>query len=314
MTATNLTRKTLLIDGTNILVRAAYAARGKHLVLSNRDGVPTAALLIFINLLSRYIKAERPDNLVVCWDGGRSTLRTAIWSGYKAQRDIAPEDDPERPVAQAKEFCTLAGLHHSEMPGVEADDLVAAHWRGKHSSERVVILSGDKDFLQLLDGWTEQIRPGVGLDERWTRNRVRTEFQCLPEQLPMVMALSGDLVDGIPGVPRFGTKTAVKVLAKYAFDLDRAIEVEPKLAGQEAVVRRNLSLVNLRDPITLGGSTAFYAQVPPAPKFTPTSVTSVVWPDLERFLMGYDLHSVRDRLIAGSLWAEASLRVALGQD
>lgn len=309
MTATNLTRKTLLVDGTNLLVRSSYAARNGHVVLSNQEGVPTAALLIFINLVSRYVKAERPDSLVVCWDGGRSAARQAIWSGYKSNRDDAPQDEPERPVAQAKEFCTLAGLHHSEMPFVEADDLVAAHWRLKASTDRVVILSGDKDFLQLLDGWTEQVRPGGGVDERWTRNRVRTEFKCLPEDLPKVMALTGDHVDGIPGVRGFGTKTAVKILSKYDFDLDRALSEDPKLLGHDAEVWRNLALIDLLNP--LPGAAAVHVQ--PAPKFTPTGLTSVVWPALEMYLRRYGLESVRTRIVEDTLWATGSLHPSIGQ-
>jgi len=303
VTATNLTRKTLLVDGTNLLVRASYAARNKHVVLTNHEGVPTAALLIFTNLLSRYIKQEAPDNLVVCWDGGRSSARQAIYPQYKAHRDSAPEDEPERPVVQAKEFCSLAGIHHSEKPGVEADDLVAAHWRIKTSTERVVILSGDKDFLQLLDGWTEQIRPGTGVEERWTRNRVRTEFKCLPEDIPKVMALTGDHVDGIPGVRGFGTKTAVKTLLRYDFDLTRAMAEDAKLSGFSEDIRRNLALVDLRNP--LAGDAAVHVQ--PAPRFEPTDVTSVAWRDLEMFLRRYDLESVRGRLLDGTLWSLGDL-------
>lgn len=306
MTATNLVRRTLVVDGNNILSRASFAVRGKNVVLSNHDGVPTAALMVFINLLSKYVRQEAPDNLVVCWDGGRSIERTRLLPEYKGQRPERPDgpDDPERPFAQAKEFLSLAGVHHVEKAGVEADDLVAAYWGAKHSSERMVILSADKDFLQLLDGWTEQIRPGTGLDERWTRNRVRSEMKVLPEDLPKVMALTGDHVDNIPGIPRFGTKTAVKVLSQYQWDLDSAVREHPTLQGLGETVRRNYALVDLRHASVIGRHFA--------PKFTPTTLTSVMWPDLEQFLLRYDLNSIHDRLVEGTLWSAAGSEVLEG--
>lgn len=300
MTATGLTRRSLLVDGNNLLKRSEFAALGKHVDLSNREGIPTAALMIFVNMVSRYVREVQPDNMVVCWDGGRSTFRTALSADYKAERKDKPEIEEETtPFGQAKEFLTLAGIHHCEQPGVEADDLIAAYWRGKQSTDRVYILSGDKDFLQLLDGWTEQIRPGGGVNERWTTNRVRTELGCKPEHLPIVMALTGDATDGVIGVPGFGTKTAVKVLSKHDWSLDALLRCDqhPKLVGQDANVHRNLALVDLRSPQP-------GIAVPPVPRFTPTSTISVVYPALEQFLTRYQLASVHQRLASGSLWRD----------
>ena len=300
MTATGLTRKTLLVDGNNLLIRSVFAARANRANLTSEDGVPTAALLIFINLLSKYVKQVQPDYMSVCWDGGKSAHRQALYSGYKAARADAPEEDEaDKPFAQAKEFLTLAGIHHIQQPGVEADDLIAAYWRRKESTERMFILSGDKDFLQLLDGWTEQIRPGTGVDERWTANRVRSEMGCRPEHLPLVMALTGDTSDNVPGIPGFGQKTACKALAKHDWNLDSLLgcNQHPKLLGQEVATRRNLSLVDLRT--ALPGVT-----VAPAPRFDPTSVISVAYHPLERFLTRYGLTTIKQRLALDSLWKD----------
>ena len=298
MTATGIIRKTLVVDGNNLLVRAVFAAKGGRVHLSNHDGVPTAALHIFINLLAKYVRQESPDNMVVCWDGGRSSSRTALFSEYKGQRAERPEEeDRDRPFSQAKEFLSLAGIHHVERPGVEADDLVAAHWAGKHSSERMVILSADKDFLQLLDGWTEQIRPGTGIDERWTRSRVRGEFGCTPEQYRLVMALMGDASDGIPGVPGFGLKTSVKMLSKYGWSLEALLDSnERKVLGARTTALRNLDLVSLPGP--------FAQREMYAPKFAPTTVISMAWPALEAYLLRYDLAVVRGQIATGSLWSQ----------
>lgn len=291
---------TLVVDGNNLLLRSVFAAQAGHVRLSNDEGVPTAALHIFASMLAKYVCLVDPDHMVVCWDGGKSVHRQAIFAGYKAARADKPDVEEETtPFGQAKEFLTLAGIHHVEQPGVEADDLVAAYWRGNRAGQRLYILSGDKDFLQLLDGYTEQIRPGGGVDERWTINRVRTEFGCKPEHLPLVMALTGDTSDNVPGIPGFGTKTAVKVLSKHDWSLDSLLSCpgHPKLAGQREAVMRNLSLVDLRTAIP-------GIEVPPAPRFTPTSPISVAYEGLVQFLARYQLTTVQNRIVAGTLWKD----------
>lgn len=290
----------LVVDGNNLLKRAEFAAMGKHVHLSNDDGIPTAALHIWISMLAKYVHEVRPERMVVCWDGGRSTHRMSLYDGYKSARADKPEvEDETTPFGQAKEFLTLAGIHHCEQPGVEADDLIAAYWRTNPAGQRLYILSGDKDFLQLLDGYTEQIRPGGGANERWTINRVRTELGCKPEHLPIVMALTGDTSDNVPGVPGFGTKTAVKVLGKHDWDLEAALAcpAHPKLAGQRDVALRNLSLVDLRTAIS-------GIDVGPVPRFTPTTVTSLAYRELQTYLDRYQLASVKQRLTDGTLWTE----------
>lgn len=298
-----VSRKVLCIDGNNILVRGIKATEGR--VELSADGVSTAPLLIFINCLSRYVREEEPDRLVVCWDGGRSGYRSVIFPSYKASRHTVEMDEGRNEMRNhftlAQEFLSLAGLHHVQVAHAEADDLVAHYWRVRDKDHRFVILSGDKDFLQLLDGWTEQIRPGSGPGyiDRWTTNRVRTEMKCKPEHLPMVMALTGDAIDGIPGVPGFGHKTACKLLGKYDWDLDALLAAnEAKLIGAEADVRRNLLLVSLReaapDPFALEG--------PPAPRFEPTTPGSPLWGALLDWLDRYEMRTVKDRLMAGTLW------------
>lgn len=290
----------LIVDGNNLIKRSMFAVLGKQVHLSNDEGIPTAALMIYINLLAKYVHEVRPDHMVVCWDGGKSTHRKAIFDGYKAARADKPDvEDETTPFGQAKEFLTLAGIHHIEQPGVEADDLIAAYWRGNGAGQRLYILSGDKDFLQLLDGYTEQIRPGGGVDERWTINRVRTEMGCKPEHLPLVMALTGDNSDNVPGIPGFGPKTACKVLSKHDWSLESALEcpAHPKLFGQREAVMRNLALVDLRTAIS-------GIEVAPVPRFTPTSVVSLAYQELINFLDRYQLASVKQRLTSGTLWME----------
>lgn len=290
------TERTLLVDGNNILIRAVKATERVPL---SAHGVPTAALMVFVNSLSRHIREEQPDRLMVCWDGGKSSYRRSVFAEYKAKRHDKPteEQEVETPFGLAKQFLSFANIHHVEMPGVEADDIIASYWQNKPYDEKLVILSGDKDFFQLLNGWTEQVRPGQGDTDRWTVNRVRSHMQCRPEQIPMVMALTGDTVDGIPGVPGFGTKTAVKWLGRCDWDLKRVVLECPKAEGMWDVIERNLKLVDLRSPMP--GVSA-----PRPPLFTPTDPNGMMYPGLIEFLDAYELRSIRERLLSNTLWRD----------
>lgn len=295
-----MTRKTLLLDANNLLMRSIKAAEGRlHLAvdIGGRE-VNTGPLLLFVNLVSKYIRQEQPHRVVACWDGGRSAHRVGIFEHYKGARNEAGEEKDLTPFALAKEFLTLAGIHHIEMANVEADDLVAAYWHRKGNDDRLVIVSGDKDFLQLLDGWTEQIRPGAPTAdaERWTCNRVRTEMGCKPEHIPFVMALTGDSSDGVPGIPGFGPKTACKFLSKYDWDLEKLLAArEAKLAFQADAVRRNLALVDLRTPIP-------GVKVPEPPRFEPTGPGTILYESLLEWLERLRMESVQNRLASHALW------------
>lgn len=296
--------KTLAIDGNNILVRGIKAAEGRLHLSAEVEGeeVNTAPLLIFVNAISRYIRDERPDRVVVCWDGGRSSHRLAIYEDYKGARP-EPTDPAEHrdhtPFVLAKEFLTLAGIHHIEVSNVEADDLVAAYWHRHQLMSDLstfVIVSGDKDFLQLLDPGTVQIRPGTGDNETWDAERTAEKMGCRPEHIPAVMALTGDSGDGVPGIPGFGVKTACKFLAKYDWDLDALLAAgEAKLDSREDEVRRNLALVDLRTPIP-------GIEVPEAPVFDPTNTSSILYQELLDWLSRYRMDSIQDRLADNSLW------------
>lgn len=284
----------MLIDGTNLLVRACKAS--ERVPLTNAEGVPTAALMIFVNMLSRHIKEERPTHLVVCWDGGKSEHRRAIWDGYKAKRGEAHEEEPDRPVAQAKAFCTLAGLHHVEREGFEADDLIANYWRQARPIDTdIVILSGDKDFQQLIDQHCILVRPmnaGAPAD-RWDYDRVVTECGVEPRHLPLVKAMMGDVSDGVPGLPRIGPKKAAK---RIVAEDGSWLKVFDSFTDEErTLVKRNLMLMDLRNEVPR-------TPVGQPPEFKPTRPGDLAFQELLEYLEHYGLASVRSRLLHGDLW------------
>jgi 5'-3' exonuclease len=282
-------------------MRSIYALAGKAHMSAEVEGeeINTGPLVVFISMLSKYIRQVDPHEVVVCWDGGRSTKRMAIYLDYKGERKEPFDRSPMFDLA--KQALTLLGVFHIEMPGVEADDLIAYYWRhceiGGYDEPRW-ILSGDKDFLQLLDHATFQIRPGgPGGDEVWGVERVVREMGCHPLDLAKVMALTGDKSDCIPGVPGFGTKTAVKVLASWEWNLERAMRREKRLLGYRETVERNYRLIDLRT-MTLG------LDLPQPPRWQPTDRTGVLYQDALDFTKQYDLSAIRDRLTDGTLWED----------
>lgn len=294
---------TLLIDGNNLLMRAFFATRRSGM---SADGVSTGPLLVFINTLTRHIREEKPDRLAIAWDGGRSTERTALQADYKGNRAGAPDwEEKQSSFALAKQFVTLANLYQSELPGREADDLIAAWWRGVVPPRppivngSIKILSSDKDFLQLLgfNGLgvpTEVIRLSSAdtPTDRWSFKRLVDEYGYPPENWPLVTALTGDTSDNVHGVPGIGPKRAVKLLEAHSWDLDAVLE-DPKVSEHADQVRMNLRLVDLRHGDLV---------LPAPPAVKPTRPGDFTHPELLRFLEEFRLSSVINRYLSGTLW------------
>lgn len=295
--------KTLVVDGTNILIRSIKASERMSEPLSvviEDQRVITGGVYLFIQMFSRYVRETQPDRIIVCWDGGRSQYRTLIYADYKADRE--ERDDELGPTfAMAKEFLSLNGIHHMEVQGMEADDLVAAYTRSAlRDPGEVVILSGDKDFLQLVSDRVIQIRPGVK-PAVWGVAEVKEKFDCFPEDIPMLMALTGDQGDGVPGIPGFGNKTAVKYLDKYGWswiEIMRAAEAgeDEKLAGRQDDMERNMALVNLQVVIDENLEGGFIPLFEDHPEMTS---------EITRWLGGYGFLTLLNRFQSGVLWKES---------
>lgn len=280
----------LVVDGPNVLMRAVKATER---VAIQAHGIHTAALLVFINSLSKHVREENPDRLVVCWEGEGTGWREAVDPLYKAQRHRPVSEYRDSSFSLVRRFCALANVPQDARPGFEADDLVAAYWR--ISREPVVILSNDKDFLQLLDPPTVQVRlsSGGAPTDRWDADRITEVYGCRPEHIPLAMAMAGDPGDGVEGIPGVGMKTALKHLAKSGWDLN-AID-HPKIVDNRDLIQANLRLVDLRQgPMDLG--------VPSVPLWRPTVPGAGMWWDLVDFLREMEMFSVLRRLNDGALW------------
>lgn len=289
----------LAVDGNNILMRAVRAMEGKEL---SADGVATGALVVFINTMARYVIETRPDRVVVCFDAGH-VYRSNLFPGYKSGRAgggyrYEVEGDP---FNLAKQFLTLAGVHHVMMNGVEADDIIAHYWRTRDPDDHLIILSGDKDLLQLLGPGVTQIRPGDKVNETWTAERVEKEFGYLPEHAPFVMALIGDQSDSIPGVGGVGPVTAIKWLSENHWQMCDVLHNVERMHDKRDIALRNLAIVNLRD-----NAVGLSFVLPP--RFHPTTPDSLLGQELLSFFDQYELTRARTRWLDDALWKSAGVR------
>ncbi|MCJ7705532.1 MAG: DNA polymerase I, partial [Desulfobacterales bacterium] len=197
-----------LIDGSSYIYRAFYAIR--H--LSNSKGFPTNAIYGFTQMLLKVLKDHRPDYLAVVFDSKAPTLRSETYREYKANRPAMPEGlIPQIPyIKRIVEGYRIATL---EMDGYEADDIIGTVAKGLESELDVVIITGDKDLLQLV---SDQIQVYDTMKEkRLGAEEVRQRFGVPPEQVVEVMGLAGDAIDNIPGVPGIGEKTAIELIKKF---------------------------------------------------------------------------------------------------
>lgn len=288
----------LLVDANNLFMRAWFATQHEAMTA---DGESTAAMVVFTNTLTRHLREEMPERVVVCWDGGGSDYRTRLLPSYKGnRREKAEASRASRERRVIKEFLSLANIFHVERPGVEADDLIAKYWCS--SDEEVVIISEDKDFLQLAgrtpNGWACTVVRSTG--ERWSEIEVRKKTGCAPQHLPSVMALTGDTSDNVIGVPGIGPVRAVQLLEEAGWDL-QAIE-DPRVREMLPQVLTNRVLVNLRLPIP-------GLQLPTPPYFRPTRSTSALYQELVTFLDRYQLKGLTARLLTATLWDDDSRSV-----
>jgi 5'-3' exonuclease len=302
-------RTALVVDGNNLAMRALFAAQ--HTGMSSQ-GVWTGPLVIFVNSLAKHVRDERPTRLLVVWDGGVSVARQKMLPGYKAHRVPGPEAERRHDVFELiTEFCSLAGVSGLRLSGYEADDLIAGAWASLTSEEadKIVILSSDKDFLQLLGPnphgvETELVRlssSGTPTD-RWTAIRVVEERGYAPEEWPLVTALAGDTSDGVPGLRGIGPKRAVKLLEAAGWSLE---SLQAELSAEQAALARTcFDVVNLRD-------THMAISVP---TWRPTQPGALAWPILIDFLSTYDMIVIKDRLLAGELWSDRSAMATVSDE
>lgn len=225
-----MSRKPLyLIDGSSYVFRAYYGVKQE---LSTSSGFPTNAVHGFTNMLLKFLKEYEPEYLAVVFDSKGEVFRNEIYPEYKANRDEAPES-LELQFPRIFEVVEAFSIPVVRMEGYEADDLMGTIAAANgHGDSKVVLVTGDKDFCQLVSENVTLIDTMKG--KSTGVSEVREKYGIGPEQMTDFFALVGDKVDNVPGVRGVGEKTASALISDYG-DLDgvygNLADVKPRVAG-----------------------------------------------------------------------------------
>ncbi len=242
----------VVIDAANALYRAFFALPP----LRSPGGAPTGAVFGFANMLRKLVREEKPDAIAVAMDPRGGSFRRELFPAYKATRDAQPEDlSAQLPVA--RELIDAWKLPVLEVPGFEADDVIATLAKTAPPGWEVLIVSSDKDLMQLVGG--RVVLLDSMKDKRIGPAEVVERFGVPPEQLLDVRALVGDPSDNIPGVKGIGEKGAAALITEYGTLealLERAADVKAKkareaLLAQADAARLSKKLATLRDDVPL---------------------------------------------------------------
>jgi DNA polymerase-1 len=243
-----------VLDALNFLFRAFHALPP----LTTTTGMQTGAIYGLCQMVLRIEREQRPTHLCVVYDAPGDNFRNAIYGDYKAHRPPMPPELAGQ-LAMVRRVVEAFGLTQLEVPGFEADDIIATLARiGVAAGMDVVICSSDKDLLQLCgDGI-------VILDTMKNRvlgpAEVREKFGVGPEQVGDVLALMGDSIDNVPGVAGIGPKTAAELINKYG-TLDALLASAGEIKG-----KRGQSIVDARDAIRISRELVRLREDVPLPK------------------------------------------------
>jgi DNA polymerase I len=220
----------VLVDGSSYLYRAFHALPD----LRTSRGEPTGALRGVLSMLRRLVIDSKPDYFAVVFDAPGKTFRDALFADYKANRQAMP-DELSLQIAPLHDLVRANGWPLLMIDGVEADDVIGTLARqAKEAGIATLISTSDKDLAQL-------VAPDVTLtntmtNERLDHDSVIAKFGVRPDQVVDLLALTGDAIDNVPGVPKVGPKTAAKWIAQYG-SLDGVIAHAADIPG---VVGENL--------------------------------------------------------------------------
>jgi DNA polymerase-1 len=212
---------------------SAYIFRAYHRLppLTNKHGQPAGAVYGFTTMMWKLIdelnQADGPTHLAVIFDASSKTFRNDMYDQYKAHRPPPPEDlVPQFPmIRDATRAFSLACI---EEEGLEADDIIACYAKAALAEDwKVTIVSSDKDLMQLIEPGRLDLLDTMN-NRRLSVEHVQEKFGVLPEQLGDVLALMGDSVDNVPGVPGVGPKTASELIQTYG-DLEGVLAAAPSI-------------------------------------------------------------------------------------
>ncbi len=225
-----MAERLFLIDGSAFAYRSFFAIRN---VLANSKGQPTNAVYGFTRVLLKILRENDPSHIAVVFDAPGKTFRDEMYKDYKATRQGTPEElICQLPLID--EVVEAFGIPLLRVPGVEADDVIGSlALRAKEDGLEAVIVTGDKDALQLVGDGVTVFDPYKGDEGMWYGpEQVKERYGVYPDHVVDVLALMGDSADNVPGVRGIGEKTARTLLEKYG-DLEGLYAHIDELKGKQ---------------------------------------------------------------------------------
>lgn len=253
--------KLLLIDGNAMLHRAYHALPP----LTNAKGQVVNAVYGFFSMLLNVLQDQRPEYLVVCFDRGAPTIRQTMYVGYHAHREPMA-DDLFQQVGLLHDLLATMQVKVFELDGYEGDDLIGTiakkgeRVKGKGETIETIILTGDRDMLQLVNAHVKVLMPVVGITKTklFDEKAVEEKYGVHPSQFVDYKALIGDPSDGYPGVTGIGPKTASKLITEYGTfenlykhvgDLPEKLGLKLATDAEQAALAKKLAQIIIDAPI-----------------------------------------------------------------
>ncbi len=250
-------KKLVLIDGNSIAYRAFFALP----LLSNEKGDYTNAVYGFTTMLLKVLEDEKPTHLLVAFDAGKSTFRHKTYAAYKGTRQKTPSELSGQ-IPLIHQMLDAFSIKRYEAIDYEADDIIgtAATEAAKDGYE-VVVITGDKDLLQLVGDNVEVVLTKKGITEvdRYNEAKIDERYGLKPKQIIDLKGLMGDTSDNIPGVPGVGEKTALKLLGEFK-NVETVLDSIDKVSGkklkerleenkEQALLSKELATIKLDVPL-----------------------------------------------------------------
>jgi DNA polymerase I len=281
----------MLLDGNSLAFRAFYALPTEN--FKTKGGLTTNAVYGFTAMLINLLRDEGPTHVAAAFDVSRQTFRAERYPQYKATRS-SPPDEFRGQIDITKQVLAALGITVLAEPGFEADDIIATlATQADDAGYRVLVVSGDRDSLQLVNANVTVLYPRKGVSEltRFTPEAVTEKYGLTPQQYPDFAALRGDPSDNLPGIPGVGEKTAAKWVAEYG-SLQGLVDNVEQVRGKVGdSLRANLASVLLNRELT-----QLMRDVPLAQ--TPDTLRLLPWDrdQIHRLFDDLEFRVLRDRL------------------
>lgn len=252
-------KKLLLIDGNAILHRAYHAYPPNF---TDKDGNPTNAIYGFYAMLIKLLQDVKPEYLAICFDRGAPTFRMNMYAGYHENRPKM-QDDLASQVPRLQSSLEEVGIPLYGIDGYEADDLLGSlSLLASKEDVETLIVTGDRDLLQLVDKKVKILMPLVGITKTalFDEERVEEKYGIRPEQFIDYKALVGDASDNYPGVTGIGPKGAATLLQQYGSfenlykkigELPEGVAQKLATDAEQAALAKKLATIERNAPVHL---------------------------------------------------------------